>query len=549
MKIISLSMVKNESDIIEAFVRHNIAYLDHMDVIDNNSTDGTRDILSALQKEGLPITIHDDPVFGYFQAQKTTALFHKVVPTHNPDVVFLLDADEFIIAESRNILETIIPLMPKGYVGMIPWNTYVPCPDITEGGPQDVLRQITHKREKELSYAKCVISLSSIDTSALLIGQGNDRVSIEIGKYVPFVAIPNVYLGHFPVRSREQIISKAVNGWMAYIDRDHTIGEEGCQWKILYDKIVHGGGLKPEEVSQCALTYSAKEKWIWPENVIDCPMKPNYECLRYNNLGKINATGNIARSFESWIRSSKNNNLSGALKDTQFLIFEIGSECNLADCHPKCPIKQRKRDGRELDDYTIIRHIEDAYNRFGFKGLVGWHYYNEPMMQINRILGIMEKVRELVPTSKFVLWTNGTILSADPRMQLFEQVHVSDYFNQRELLLNAYKGVSSLDVFTPNFDNRIESIYIDNNNSPCYRPHIELIFDNFGEAHICCQDWKNEITIGNLWHDDFGAILERRNKVMFQICGDSMTSDAPTRCLKCPNRIIDKSVVLKFGAK
>jgi hypothetical protein len=36
MKIISLSMVKNEADIIEAFVRHNIVYLDHMDIIDNN---------------------------------------------------------------------------------------------------------------------------------------------------------------------------------------------------------------------------------------------------------------------------------------------------------------------------------------------------------------------------------------------------------------------------------------------------------------------------------------------------------------------------------
>ena len=39
-------MVENESDIFEAFVRHNL----------------------ALQSEGLPIVISDDPIFGYFQA-------------------------------------------------------------------------------------------------------------------------------------------------------------------------------------------------------------------------------------------------------------------------------------------------------------------------------------------------------------------------------------------------------------------------------------------------------------------------------------------------
>jgi hypothetical protein len=541
-------MVKNEADIIEAFVRHNIVYLDHMDIIDNNSTDGTRDILAALQKEGLPVTIHDDPVFGYFQAQKTTALFHKVVPTHHPDIVFLLDADEFIIAESRSLIDVVLSQIPNGNIGLIPWNTYVPCPDITGGLIQDVLRQVTHKREKEFSYAKCVISLSSIDTSSLLIGQGNDRVSIEVGKYVSWVGIPGVSLGHFPVRSLEQITSKVVNGWIAYIDRGYAIGEEGYQWKILYDKIVHGAGLQVEEVSQCALTYSSPDKWVWPENVIYQPMKPNYDCLKYNNLGKRSAVSNIANSFEHWMRASKNNSLGNALKDTQFLIFEIGSECNLAHCHPKCPVKQRKREGRPLDDYTIIRHVEDAYTRFGFKGLVGWHYYNEPMMQIDRVLGLMEKIRVLVPTSRFVLWTNGTIISEDPRMKLFGQVHVSDYFNQRDSLIEAYKGIVSLDVFTPNFDNRLDDVCI-NSDVHCFRPYVELVFDNFGEAHMCCQDWKGEINVGNLWRNDFGAILERRNQIISQVCGDTMTADAPERCLKCPNRIMDKSIVLNLGVK
>jgi len=48
MRLVAVSIVKNEADIIEPFVRHTLAWVDHHLVFDHDSTDGTREILGAL---------------------------------------------------------------------------------------------------------------------------------------------------------------------------------------------------------------------------------------------------------------------------------------------------------------------------------------------------------------------------------------------------------------------------------------------------------------------------------------------------------------------
>ena len=54
-KLVGLSMVRNESDIIETFIRHNLTLLNELHVVDHNSSDNTREILTLLKQEGLPI--------------------------------------------------------------------------------------------------------------------------------------------------------------------------------------------------------------------------------------------------------------------------------------------------------------------------------------------------------------------------------------------------------------------------------------------------------------------------------------------------------------
>jgi hypothetical protein len=42
MRVVGITMVKNEADIIEAFVRHNLRFLDALVVVEHASADGTR---------------------------------------------------------------------------------------------------------------------------------------------------------------------------------------------------------------------------------------------------------------------------------------------------------------------------------------------------------------------------------------------------------------------------------------------------------------------------------------------------------------------------
>ena len=57
-KRVGLSMVRNESDVIETFIRHNLTLLDELHIVDHNSSDNTREILTLLKQEGLPIHIY-----------------------------------------------------------------------------------------------------------------------------------------------------------------------------------------------------------------------------------------------------------------------------------------------------------------------------------------------------------------------------------------------------------------------------------------------------------------------------------------------------------
>ena len=47
-KIISITMVNNESEIIESFIRYNYNFLDEMVIIDNGCTDNTIKIVNKL---------------------------------------------------------------------------------------------------------------------------------------------------------------------------------------------------------------------------------------------------------------------------------------------------------------------------------------------------------------------------------------------------------------------------------------------------------------------------------------------------------------------
>lgn len=306
MNAMAIAMVKNEADIIEAMVRHNLAFVDLMVLIDNASSDGTREILRALQHEGLPLLIVDDPEFGYFQSEKMTQVYRQVAPIFQPELVYLLDADEFLLAPGRAALEGALASLPLGSTALLPWRTHVPAPGVAPDPQQlltDPLGALPHRRRTEApTYFKAVIRRNPADDCRLTIEQGNHQIHLDEAVQVPTVTLDGAALIHLPVRSVEQLNAKVVNGWHAYRVKNQHRPQPGAgfQWQQLYERIVHGEGLSAETLCETALAYAQAPGRHDPATdlVLD-PAPARYGELKYLGLARTSALAKVALAWSA----------------------------------------------------------------------------------------------------------------------------------------------------------------------------------------------------------------------------------------------------------
>lgn len=223
-----------------------------------------------------------------------------------------------------------------------------------------------------------------------------------------------------------------------------------------------------------------------------------------------------------------------------FLIFELNKTCNMADEHETCPINLKDRYGnlpkkKRMTDRIVFDAINYAYAN-GFHGHVAFHYYNEPLLAISRIVPLIECVREHNPFAKFCLWTNGTKLKEnEDKLKHFEKIVITNY--KKENFDWVKKLCADVTVDFWGFDDRAQQKKSDCLTS-CWRAYNELIFDYYGNAHICCIDFRGEVELGNLMNDDIKSIVEnfQRERELVYGDGQKMSSGAHRFCKTCAMR-------------
>ncbi len=194
-----VSMVRNEQDIVEAFVRHNLTILDGMLIVDHNSTDRTLAILTALCAERLPLVVKRHEAPGYLQAEITTSAAREVFARTPADFVFPLDADEFLKVGSRTELERYLRSLPPDVHPRFDWPTYVPTFDGVEGNVVACARAARRLTERGPETGEVAAARSFASRPGVYIGQAyvgkNPMTSRKVAVARSFVSNPGAYIG------------------------------------------------------------------------------------------------------------------------------------------------------------------------------------------------------------------------------------------------------------------------------------------------------------------------------------------------------------------
>ncbi len=208
--LVSVTRVLNEDDIIEAFIRHNAAYVDRMVLLDNGSTDRTEEILRALHAEGYPITLLRVHSVHFVQSAHSTIMFHAAVRSFAPDWVLPLDADEFIDARhlAQGLPARLAAVPPEIAWLQVPLVNYYTA-DLTT---DDLLipRRFSLRDTTKRNIVKCMVR-SSLATANVTIDAGNHAVWVG-DTLAPSQLAEDMCLAHYPVRHPAQWMVKATLG-------------------------------------------------------------------------------------------------------------------------------------------------------------------------------------------------------------------------------------------------------------------------------------------------------------------------------------------------
>ncbi len=257
-KVIVISMVKNEADVIESFVRHSLTFADGMLIADHCSGDRTGEILEKLREEGLPISVRLVRRIELAHAEVMNDLLQQALREFRPDVVLPLDADEFLVntdtGEScRSVLERLQP--EKLY--KLNWRLYEPL------SPKDETRFLLSRpsrRSRDFAPGqKMAVGGRIAARQGFYMNQGCHYACWgKNGEKVPWEDVPAVHVAHYHWRSDEQYAAKIATSWPNNVAKYSLYTPTTSYLKGCYEKLGRGEVVTPGSAIQDPETFDLR---------------------------------------------------------------------------------------------------------------------------------------------------------------------------------------------------------------------------------------------------------------------------------------------------
>lgn len=278
MKIVTVSMVRDEADIVELFVRHNLQVVDAMVIVDHASSDGTSEILEALVREGLPIQVLQESMVAFAPEKVLTREMRRAAKELEADWVIPIDADEFLGTNAEEI-RSIFEKMDPGTVYGVDRRTYVPREEDLQ--KDDFLfERIAYRRDPEgCTSQKVIVPRKVAKKSRVHLKRGNHGVRNYFKlrhKTLPLQTLEGLWFVHFPVRSRVQMQVKAIQNWIGAVAAVSLDTKTSWHYRPMIEALRRGEMTDDKWIANYALNYSLPEdQHDVPKGLLKDPMPSN----------------------------------------------------------------------------------------------------------------------------------------------------------------------------------------------------------------------------------------------------------------------------------
>lgn len=230
-RVVMTLLVKNEEEMLEAnLLFHKAMGVDAFIVTDNNSTDGTSDIIRKYVQNGWIVDVIHETATDYEQKAWVDRMIMYAKTRHRADWIINADADEFWYAPSgslkREFAATRANVLICWMENMYPDETRpfyqwdcavkaVPDPEVYGLSRYSIFE----RRNKKVAHRAA---------GYLQISMGNHKVKM----FPQYTKESSIRVYHFGLRGRRQFVEKMVNGGKQL--EQHKGRHGGRHWRYFY---------------------------------------------------------------------------------------------------------------------------------------------------------------------------------------------------------------------------------------------------------------------------------------------------------------------------
>ncbi|MEI8174732.1 MAG: glycosyltransferase family 2 protein [bacterium] len=251
-KLVMTLLVRNEIDIVRKNIEFHLKKgVNFIIATDNGSTDGTRDVLLEYEKRGI-LKLIDEPEQNYSQYKWVNRMGEIAIKEYKADIIFHCDADEFWFPSTGNLKDEIINskenvlivnlinilLEDKNGLESFPKNSIYsvikPIPSI------DLMTDSQNENLYMFQYLPKV--MFKTNKGLLKVNQGNHSIfETEIKtKKVSQKKSEKIIIYHFPIRNKQQFLTKIINGGKSYEINNEFDDSIGFHWRRWYKNYKNG---------------------------------------------------------------------------------------------------------------------------------------------------------------------------------------------------------------------------------------------------------------------------------------------------------------------